>query len=44
VNLVRPDAVDQFKAALVSDYRKFRGLTPEMHVCAASPGASEIIF
>lgn len=44
VNLVRPDAVDQLKATLAAEYRKYHGLTPEIHVCVASPGASEIIF
>ena len=44
VNLVRPDAVDQLKATLVPEYRKYHGLTPEIHVCVASPGASEVIL
>jgi galactokinase len=44
VNLVRPEAVDDFKAILAAEYRTYHGSTPEIHVCVASPGASEIIF
>lgn len=44
VNLVDPAAVEALKAALVSEYRKYYGLTPEIHVCVASRGASEVIF
>jgi galactokinase len=43
VNLVRPGAVESFKAILAKEYRKYRGLTPEIHVCVSSVGASEII-
>jgi galactokinase len=44
VNLMRPAAVDDFKAILAAEYRTYHGFTPEIHVCVASPGASEIIF
>ena len=43
VNLVHPEAVDSLKATLAAEYRKYHGLTPEMHLCVASPGASEVI-
>jgi galactokinase len=43
VNLVRPEAVDRLRATLTAEYRKYHGLTPEIHVCVASPGASEEI-
>ena len=44
VNLVDPDAVDELKAVLAKKYRTYRGLTPEIHVCIASKGASEVIL
>jgi len=44
VNLVRPEALGALKVTLESEYREFRGLTPEIHVCVASAGASEIIL
>ncbi len=44
VNLVRPEAVEGLKAILTAEYQKYRGLTPEIHVCVASPGASELIY
>jgi galactokinase len=44
VNLVRSDAVEGLRATLVEDYEKYYGLTPEIHVCVASPGASELIL
>jgi galactokinase len=43
VNLVRPEAVDALKVTLTSEYRKSYALAPEIHVCVASGGASEII-
>jgi len=43
VNLVRPEAVEALKATLTAEYRKYHDLTPEIHVCVASPGASEVI-
>jgi galactokinase len=43
VNLVRPETVESLKATLAKEYRKYQGLEPEIHVCVASPGASEII-
>jgi galactokinase len=44
VNLVRPEAVEELKAVLAAEYRKYYGRAPEIHVCVASPGASEIIL
>ena len=44
VNLVQPEAVEGFRAALTTRYRDFWGLTPEIHVCVASGGASEMFF
>lgn len=44
INLVNPAAVDELKANLVSKYREFYKLTPEIHVCEASAGASEVIY
>jgi galactokinase len=44
VNLVRPEAVEELKATLAKKYRTHCGLTPEIHVCIASPGASEVIY
>ena len=43
VNLVHTGAVDRLKATLVEEYRKYNGLTPEIHVCVAASGASEVI-
>jgi galactokinase len=42
VNLVRWDAVDRLRSALSSEYRRFREITPDIHVCVASAGASEV--
>jgi len=42
VNLVRLDAVESLRAALVGGYQRAWGRIPEIHVCAASSGASEI--
>jgi galactokinase len=44
VNLVHPEAVDALKAILTANYRRYYDLTPQIHVCIASPGASEVIF
>jgi galactokinase len=44
VNLVQPDAVESLAMDLVDKYKAYCGLTPEIHICVASPGASEIIF
>ncbi len=42
VNLVRPDAVDTLRSVVSSKYRRFRGITPDIHVCNASGGAGEV--
>jgi galactokinase len=44
VNLVHPDAVDALIEDLAAEYREYSGLTPEIHVCRAAAGASEIIL
>jgi galactokinase len=44
VNLVHPAAVGALTATLAAEYRKFSGLTPEIHVCLASEGASEVFL
>jgi galactokinase len=44
VNLVHPEAVEALKATLAAEYRRYRGFTPQIHVCVASPGASEVFF
>ena len=44
VNLVHPEAVEELTATLAKEYRKSYGLTPEIHVCIASKGASELIL
>jgi galactokinase len=44
VNLVRPAAVDILKGTLSAAYERQYGLTPEIHVCVASAGASEVFF
>jgi galactokinase len=42
VNLVRWDAVERFRSALTSEYQRFREITPDIHVCVASAGASQV--
>jgi galactokinase len=42
VNLVGWDAVDRFRSTLSSEYRRFRDITPDIHVCVASAGASQV--
>lgn len=42
VNLLRPDAIGDLKDALLSRYHRYRGLVPEIYVCAASEGAAQI--
>ncbi len=44
VNLVDPGAVEGLKATLAGNYRKYHGCAPEIHLCVASSGASEVIF
>jgi galactokinase len=44
VNVVRPEAVEALKAKLAEKYRTYHGSAPEMHVCVASHGASEVIL
>ena len=42
VNFVRPEAVEILRMELVDRYRSRWGLSPEIHVCTASEGASRI--
>jgi len=44
VNLVRAEAVEELEATLAAKYREYYGLTPEIHVCIAASGASEVIL
>jgi galactokinase len=44
VTLVHPDALRELEAVLAKEYRRYRSLTPEVRVCVASGGASELIF
>ncbi len=43
VNLVRPEAVDVLKTSLLLEYEDRYGIKPEIHICVASEGASEVI-
>jgi galactokinase len=43
INLVRHDAVESFRAAVLRDYPARTGLTPEVLVVAPSPGAGRLI-
>jgi len=40
VNLVRPDAVEAFKAAVAAGYRQATGIKPQIHEFSAAPRAS----
>jgi galactokinase len=42
VNLVRPEAVECFRAAIGSAYQRSYQRTPQIHTCAACAGASEM--
>jgi len=42
VNLIRPEAVERFRAATVSAYQRSFGQTPQIHICIPFGGASEI--
>jgi len=42
VTLVRRDAVDRLIGFVSSEYQRFRQITPEIHVCRASAGASQV--
>jgi galactokinase len=44
VNLVNPKGIDVLRDTLTREYLAHYGLKPEIHVCLASAGASEIIF
>ena len=44
VNLARADAVERLADALKTEYQDAFGRTPDIHVCIASAGASEIFF
>jgi galactokinase len=42
VNLLRPDAVEEFEESITTRYRERYGITPAMIRCAPSEGAGEI--
>jgi galactokinase len=42
VTLVRRGAVARLSSVISSEYRRFREITPEIHVCRASAGASAV--
>ena len=42
VSLMRPDAVEPFRAVIKAEYQRCKGMDPEIHVCAASQGAREV--
>ncbi len=42
VNLVHRDAVGALEEALVTNYQRYCGRVPELHVCVASAGASRL--
>lgn len=42
VTMVRLGAVEMLKAALVYEYQKYSGRIPEIHLCAAASGASQM--
>ena len=42
VNLVRTDAVEDFKATVAREYQQKLGLQPDIYVCTAAEGAREI--
>ena len=42
VNLVKTDAVEDFKATVAREYQQKLGLQPDIYVCAAAEGAREI--
>ena len=44
VNLVQPERVETVTGILALEYQRFYGLAPEIHLCVASSGASEIIL
>jgi galactokinase len=43
ITLVRPEAVERLTSTLAVEYLNYYKMTPETHVCIASPGASEVI-
>jgi galactokinase len=42
VNIVEADAVDEFTVAVAREYESATGLQPEIYVCTAADGASEV--
>ncbi len=42
VNMVEANAVDEFTAGVASRYKSATGLQPEIYVCTAADGASEV--
>lgn len=44
VSLMRTDAVEGFRRTVETEYQRFRGVKPDIHVAVASSGASEVFF
>jgi galactokinase len=42
VNLVRGDAVENFRAEIAKGYKKTTGIDPEIYICSAAEGAGEV--
>jgi galactokinase len=42
VTLMHPEAIATYRQTVSAAYGRFRGLNPDIHVCAASPGAAEV--
>jgi galactokinase len=42
VNLVEKDAVDEFRASVVEEYKNTTGLRPEIYVCSVADGADRV--
>ena len=44
INLVESKMVPEFQATVAREYEKLTGLSPQIFVCAAAAGASELLF
>lgn len=44
VNLIRDDAVGEFKTRIARDYETITGLAPEIYVCETSDGVKEVLL
>lgn len=43
ISIVEAESVEEFKRAAARDYEEATGLTPEIYVCRAAAGASEVV-